>query len=287
LVAKSSREGSLVAGVLALFLGCWVIGYRQYLHMRQRQTNTATVYVTAKQWMWKFAYANGTRATDVLTLPVNAKVELIMTSRDVIHSFFVPAFRVKQDVLPGRYVSLWFEPTKIGTFSLFCAEYCGVSHSHMLGKIRVLSAADYTAWLETESSSTQASPALAALGREAAVKHGCLACHTVDGQPHIGPTWTRLYGATVELQGGKSIVADADYLTRSMMDPQAEITSGFRPVMPTYLGSLAQPEVAAIVEYIRTLAHGPVPGSDDNPPLPQTLLLPSATASSNPREPSP
>jgi cytochrome c oxidase subunit 2 len=286
-VATRAREGLLIATLLSLFLGWWVLGYRQYLLMHRRQKNAATVYVTAKQWMWKFAYSNGARSNDVLTLPVNAKVELIMTSRDVIHSFFVPAFRVKQDVLPGRYVSLWFEPTRLGTFPLFCAEYCGISHSRMLGRIRVLSAADYAAWLERESSPGQASAALAARGREAAVKHGCLACHSVDGQPHIGPTWSRLYGATIELQGGKHVVADAAYLTRSMMDPAAEVAAGFRPLMPTYLGSLAQPDVAAIVEYIRTLALGPEPGSENNPPLPRTEPVPSAGASSNAREPSP
>ncbi|HEY3666262.1 MAG TPA: cytochrome c oxidase subunit II, partial [Polyangiaceae bacterium] len=124
LVVSSKREALLVGGILGLFLVWWVLGYRQYLHMRRAPPGANTIYVTAKQWMWKFAHENGMLENDMLTLPVGVPVQLIATSRDVIHSLYVPAFRVKQDVLPGRYLSLWFEPTQVGTFAIECAEYC-------------------------------------------------------------------------------------------------------------------------------------------------------------------
>ena len=260
--ASATRESALMGGILALFILWWVLGYRQYLDMRRRPANAMPVYVVAKQWMWKFSYVDGRIANNVLTVPIGRPVELIMTSRDVIHSFYVPAMRVKQDVLPGRYVTLWFKPIQVGTYSLFCAEYCGVSHSNMLGEVRVLDDAEYRRWQDDAS---QSAP-LAAIGRDAAVRHACLSCHTVDGQPHVGPTWSRLYGSQVKLNDGREVVADPAYLTESMMDPAAQIVAGYRPVMPTYLGSLDAAETAAIVEYIRSLQRGPIAASV---PLPQ------------------
>lgn len=254
LVASGAREALIVAGCLSLFLSWWVLGCRQYVRMRRPPAGTVPVYVTAKQWMWKFSYPDGRSSLDELTVVVNRPVQLIMTSRDVIHSFFVPAFRSKQDALPGRYVSLWFEPTRVGEYPIECAEYCGVSHSNMLGRVRVLSAQDYATWLESEGSSRDSLPKLAELGREAAVRHSCFSCHTVDGQSHIGPTWQGLFGASVALTSGERVTADAGYLTRAMIDPAAEIVAGYPAVMPSYVGSLSPPEVAAILEYIRSLA---------------------------------
>jgi cytochrome c oxidase subunit 2 len=263
--ASVTRESALIGGILALFILWWVLGYRQYLEMRRRPANATPVYVVAKQWMWKFSYADGRIANNVLTVPIGRPVELIMTSRDVIHSFYLPAMRVKQDVLPGRYVTLWFQPIQVGTYSLFCAEYCGVSHSNMLGEVRVLGDADYRRWQDDAS---QSAP-LAAIGRDAAVRHACLSCHTVDGQPHVGPTWSRLYGSQVKLADGRDVLADPAYLTESMMDPAVQIVAGYQPVMPTYLGSLDAAEAAAIVEYIRSLQGGPITASV---PLPQLEL---------------
>jgi cytochrome c oxidase subunit 2 len=259
--ASGGREALIIGACLSLFLLWWVIGYRQYVRMRHPPPGAAVVYVTAKQWMWKFSYPSGNSSLDVLTVPVARPTQLIMTSRDVIHSFFVPAFRVKQDVLPGRYVSVWFEPTQVGEYLLECAEYCGVSHSRMLGRVRVLSVEDYAAWLEGTTDSRDSSMNLVSLGRDAAVRHACFSCHTVDGQAHIGPTWQGLFGASVELTSGARVTADAAYLTRAMMDPAAEVVAGYPPVMPTYLGSLSQPEVAAILEYLRSLSAASVPPS--------------------------
>jgi cytochrome c oxidase subunit 2 len=249
-------ETALVTGILALFLVWWVIGFRQYIHMEEAPADARVVYVTAQQWMWKFAYPDGVVANDILTVEQGHPVKLVMTSRDVIHSFYTPNFRMKQDVIPGRYVTMWFEPTVAGTYPIFCAEYCGVDHSTMRGEVRVLAPDAYAAWLRdvTESSETKS---LASIGRDVALRRGCAACHTLDGQPHVGPTWSRLYGSTVTLTGGRAVTADEAYLTRSMMDPQEEVVAGYTQVMPTYRGTLPEPEVAALVELIKSLKDGP------------------------------
>jgi cytochrome c oxidase subunit 2 len=240
------------------------------------------VYVTGKQWMWQFAYPDGRGDISVLTVPVNRPVKLNMISRDVIHSFSVPAFRIKQDVLPGRYMTAWFTATKPGVYEILCAEFCGVGHSNMWGNVVVLSPGDYELWerggmplaLQRARELTTAqrpvgilagggmleqgvlsdeSTTLAELGRIVAVKHACFACHTVDGRIHIGPTWSGLYGAERRLESGAVVHADPSYLTESMMDPRAQVVAGFAPVMPSYQGLLSGAESAALVEYIKSL----------------------------------
>jgi cytochrome c oxidase subunit 2 len=249
------QEAILVGGILSAFLLFWVVGTLQYDRMLTPPPGAMVVYVTAKQWMWKFSYPDGRASLDVLTVPEGKPVKLVMTSRDVIHSFYVPAFRMKQDVVPGRYATAWFEARLPGDYPIECAEYCGAGHSRMLGQVRVLGARDYTRWLDGHPPS---SADLVEAGRDVAVRRGCVACHTLDGQRHVGPTWAGLYQSRVPLASGVTIVADDAYLTRSMMDPQVEIVAGFQPVMPTYRGILEQPEVAALVELIRSLQDAPV-----------------------------
>jgi cytochrome c oxidase subunit 2 len=263
----------IIGGILSLFLLFWVVGASEYAHMQHPPDDAMPVYVTGKQWMWKFAYQDGRSDIDVLTVPVHRPVKLIMTSRDVIHSFYVPAFRMKQDVVPGRYYTAWFEAQQTGEFTIDCAEYCGVSHSRMLGRVRVLSQPDYARWLERPETGD-----LAERGRDIAAKRGCLSCHTLDGQPHIGPSWAGLYDAPVRLSDGTTVTADVAYLTRSMMDPQAQIVDSYKPVMPTYRGILAEPEVAALVELIVSLKDQPIAPSVV---LPRTQPLGSA----QPQEP--
>lgn len=289
-------EFSFIGLLFFLFVLWWVIGFRVYTRTQVPPPNAMEVYVTAKQWMWKFAYPNGRSQVSVLTVPVNRPVRLVMTSRDVIHSLSIPAFRIKQDVLPGTYTSLWFEATKEGSYQILCAEYCGVSHSNMWARVDVLPAEDFEAWLEGRESFTHRdavdiaaaerphgrtqearamyrgisagqSEQMAVRGREAAVRHGCVACHTVDGRRHIGPSFAGLFRSEVELENGETIVADAAYLTESMMDPRARIVAGFAPLMPTYQGLLSAGETAALVEFIKSLQHQersdtPFPGRD-------------------------
>jgi cytochrome c oxidase subunit 2 len=259
-------EIPMIAGTLVLFVSWWVIGFRQYVRMETPPSNAIDVYVMAKQWMWKFSYADGPSAVERLTVPAGRPVRLIMTSRDVIHSFYVPALRMKQDVIPGRYTTMWFNADRPGTYPIYCAEYCGVSHSRMRGELVVLSDDDYDAWLAGSEAQAVAERTahpsagedilntdLPSIGRSVATRRACFACHTADGQKHIGPTWLGLYMSRVPLTDGRVVTADEAYLTKSMMEPKADIVAGYRPIMPTYHGILEEPETAALVEFIKTL----------------------------------
>lgn len=271
------------SGLLTLFVLFWVIGFRQYVGMSTPPENTTTVYVTGKQWMWSFAYPNGTGSNGVLYVPVNRPVKLVMTSRDVIHSFYVPAFRVKQDVVPGRSTTMWFEVNAPGRYPVYCTEYCGANHSTMLAEVIALADPEYdrqlagleaapvaTSDVSIETAGEQGSRpqtlSLARVGERVAAERGCLRCHTPDGTPHIGPTFAGLYGARIQLLGQPAITADEAYLTASMMDPLAQIHQGFPPVMPSYQGLLSASEVGALVEYIRSLRD--VHRYQGNEPLP-------------------
>jgi len=252
-VGSTKSELTIIGGILSLFLLWWVIGYHQFVALRQPPEGAMTVYVTAKQWMWKFTYADGRSATDVLTVPVGRPVKLVMTSRDVIHSFYVPAFRNKQDVLPGRYTTLWFQTTAPGDYPIYCAEYCGLSHSLMRGTVSVLTPDAYARWLGAPTRDASGETDLVSYGAEVAAKRECVACHTTTGQRHIGPSWAGLYGSWVTMTDGRRVLADEAYLTRSMMEPNADVVADFKSVMPSYFGILPQPETAALVEYIKSL----------------------------------
>jgi cytochrome c oxidase subunit II len=264
---------------LLLFLGWFAVGFPLYMRLSTPPEDAMDVYVQGKQWMWKFAYPGGPNSIDALRVPAGRPVRLLITSRDVIHSFFVPALRLKQDALPGRYTQTWFKADRPGRYEIFCAEYCGLSHSSMLGELVVMPQADFDAWMTQQrrglASSQDSAPvpgepvmtasSIVEQGRRASAQYGCLKCHSVDGTRHIGPTWTDLYLREEKLTTGKTIVADEAYLTKSMMDPAADVVAGFQNVMPTYQGKIPPPEVAAIVEYIKSLrttavAAGPSEG---------------------------
>lgn len=262
-------EVGFVSVPLAFFLVWFAVGYRDFVWVQTPPEDAMDVYVMGKQWMFKFSYPEGPNSVSTLRVPAGRPVRLLMTSRDVIHSFYVPAFRVKQDLLPGRYTQTWFEATKPGRYEIFCAEYCGLSHSAMIGEVIVLPPEEFDAWLDEQ----KRSPALAdrqdgslapeedlavmgnlvAQGERVAVRLGCFKCHTVDGEPHIGPTFLNMYGREVKLASGETIIADEAYLTESMVDPRAKIAMGYEPVMPTFQGLIAGGEGAALVEYIKSL----------------------------------
>jgi cytochrome c oxidase subunit 2 len=271
-------EATVIIGLLGLFIGFWVVGFRQYLTLRTVPAGAIDVYVVAKQWMWAFAYPNGTGTSHDLVVPVGRPVRLTMTSRDVIHSFFVPEFRVKQDVVPGRATVTWFEATRPGVYDILCTEYCGAYHSTMRGRVIVLGPAEMDAWERGRRpllSRTEGVADLAAAGERVAAERGCLRCHTLDGTPHLGPTWAGLYGSTVPLVDGRTVVADDAFLTASMMDPNAMVHAGYQPIMPSYQGLLDAVETAALVALLRQLA---VPAPDAplrKEPLPGRQLLDS------------
>jgi cytochrome c oxidase subunit II len=243
------------------------MGFRDYVHLAQPPKDALDVYVMAKQWMWKFSYPEGPNAVSVLRVPAHRNVRLLLTSRDVIHSFFVPEFRIKQDILPGRYTQTWFRATKPGRYQILCAEYCGVEHSMMRGEVVVLEPSEYDDWLEQQRRQSLVQqdtvpalgePQLAGSnlvdqGRELTLSQGCARCHSIDGSEHIGPTWLDLYGRMEVLATGDTVRADEAYLTESMMDPAAKVVKGFPLVMPTYKGKLSAPEVAALLEFIKSL----------------------------------
>jgi cytochrome c oxidase subunit II len=271
-VPNRTIEVLFVVVPLSFFLLCFAWSYGDFVHMQTPPPDCMDVYVTGKQWMWKFAYPEGPSSISTLRVPSGRPVRLLLTSRDVIHSFFVPSFRVKSDVLPGRYTQLWFQATKPGTYQILCTEYCGLEHSGMLGEVVVLEPAEFDLWLEEQrrgiarrqdsapSGREPVSPAtdLAAQGELVASQLGCLKCHTADGEPHIGPTFLDLYGRRESLAGGGSVVVDEAYLTRSMMDPRADVVHGYDPVMPPYRGKLDPTASAALVEFIKSLRSGRV-----------------------------
>ncbi len=259
-------EVLVIGGPLSLFLLWFVLGFRGYVKLYTPPPGAMDVYVTAKQWMWKFSYPDGPNAIDVLRVPENRPVRLLMTSRDVIHSFFVPDFRVKQDVLPGRYTQTWFEAVELGRHQILCAEYCGLGHSMMRAWVDVVPPDRYDAWLADQRrglasrqdmggpvGTPEAGTSLAREGVRVAERAGCFKCHSIDGSAHIGPTWLGLYHRTEVMTDGRRIYVDEAYLTKSMMDPMADIVAGFEPVMPTFQGKLDAPETAALVELIKSL----------------------------------
>lgn len=280
-------EIAIIGGLLSLFLLWWVIGFQQYKKIRIPPRDALVMHVVAKQWMWQFADESGRRSQTVLVVPQDRPVRLVMTSRDVIHSLFIPAFRVKQDLLPGRYTEMWFEAQKAGAYDVYCAEYCGLNHSRMRATVVVLEPSDYERYLEgvipaevqeaEAGNSAVGEEELSEIGRRVAVRAGCFACHTVSGQSHIAPSWRGLYGSVRELADGRRIRADEAYLTRSMMEPEREVVRGFDSVMPSFRGVLDASETAAVVEYIRTLRE---PATE--PPrvvLPPVIAVPDSGAS--------
>jgi cytochrome c oxidase subunit 2 len=212
--------------------------------------NALEVHVVAKQWMWKTQQPNGAREINALHVPVDKPVRLVMTSQDVIHSFFVPAFRVKQDVLPGRDTEIWFKATKTGVFPLLCAEYCGTNHSMMRGRIVVMRQDDYAQWLAKQPEGDD----LAQQGAKLFVAEGCSGCHAEASSVHA-PKLAGLYGRTVQLSDGRQVKADEAYIRDSILQPKRDIVAGYKPIMPSFAGLLDDGEIQSLTAYIRSLGQ--------------------------------
>lgn len=246
---------TVVPSVLLMVFFAW--GYIEFVEMKTPPKDAVEVNVKAKQWLWEFEYYNGKKTINELYVQQNRPVRMIMQSDDVLHSFFVPQFRVKQDVLPGRYTQLWFTPTKAGTYDLFCAEYCGTGHSKMLAKVNVLPSEAFARWMgQGEAAADEAEASTlppAERGENLYAQRGCNACHSVDGSPGVGPTFKGLYGKTEELESGETVKADENYLKESIVEPQAKMVKGYQPVMPSFKGILSDDEITSVIEYIKTL----------------------------------
>jgi cytochrome c oxidase subunit 2 len=245
-----------IATPFLLFMGMFMWGAKMYFDIERPPDNAIPMYVVAKQWMWKLQHPEGQREINELHIPVGRPVKLTMTSQDVIHSFFVPAFRTKQDVLPGRYTTTWFEATKPGKYHLFCAEYCGTKHSGMIGYIYAMSPADYQTWL------TQGAPegSLSSQGEKYFHQYGCANCHHFDNQGRC-PDLRNLYMRPVQISTGDYVTADDSYLRESIYDPNAKVVYGFHAnIMPNFSGVIPEDQVLALISYIKAL--GPAPGNE-------------------------
>ncbi len=233
---------------LSLTLVMFVWGARLYFITFYPPSDALEINVVAKQWMWKVQHAEGRSEIDELHIPTGRPIKLIMTSQDVIHDFFVPAFRVKNDVLPGRYTTLWFEATKPGAYRLFCSQYCGTQHSGMIGHIIALEPAEFQAWLSGGATAVS----MATAGENLFQNLGCVSCHAQNDTGR-GPSLVGLLGKTVRLQSGASVTADEDYVRESILNPQAKIVAGYQPIMPTFKGLISEDGIMQIIAYLKSL----------------------------------
>src|SRR5258705_1082589 len=224
-------------------------GASVYFEQSRPPQNAIEVYVVGKQWMWKIQHSTGQREINELHVPVGRKVRLIMTTEDVIHDFFVPAFRMKADVVPGKYTTQWFEATKTGTFHLFCAEYCGTNHSGMIGSVIVMEPREFDNWLSGNTGNT--TPAVA--GQQLYQTLGCVSCHGASGEGGRGPTLAGLFGRQVRLVGGQTVRADEAYIRESIINPQAKLVEGFGPIMPTFQGQISEDQLVQLLAFIKSL----------------------------------
>jgi cytochrome c oxidase subunit 2 len=247
-------EGSLPLEVLwtaiptVIVAVIFVWGSRLYFQNSEPPPGAMEIFVTGKQWMWKAEHPEGQREINELHVPLGRPVKLTMTSEDVIHDFFVPAFRVKKDVLPGRYTSLWFQATRLGTFHLFCAQYCGAFHAGMLGSVIVVQPDEYERWL----AGSVLGETMEAAGDRLFKQNGCVTCHLADGAGPA-PSLLNVYGNTVHLTNGQTLIADDAYIRESILSPAAKIVNGYKPVMPSFQGQLSEEQIIDLVAYIRSL----------------------------------
>jgi len=241
---------SVIPFMIAMAMFGW--GAKLYFEQYRPPQNALEIYVVGKQWMWKIQHTTGQREINELHVPIGRKVKLIMTSEDTIHDFFVPAFRMKADVLPGRYTTEWFEATKPGSYHLFCAEYCGMNHSGMIGYVIVMEQREFDNWLSGNTS--QQSPAVA--GQQLYQTLGCVSCHGATGEGGRGPALVGIFGTETSLANGQTAKVDEAYIRESIMTPQAKLVNGFGPIMPTFQGQVTEDQILQLIAFIRSL-QGP------------------------------
>ena len=237
---------------MTIFLGGAIVYFNQY----RLPDEGMNIYIVGKQWMWKAQHETGQREINELHVPVGTNIKLTMTTEDVLHSFFIPAFRTKADVVPGRFTYMWFKPTKPGKYHLFCAEYCGLNHSGMGGYVYVMEKPEFEAWLQ----GSEAGQTPVAQGRDLFEnKLGCASCHS-GGPQQRGAQLEGIFGKEVRLVGGQTVIADDDYIRNSILNPSAQIVEGYQPIMPTFKGQVTEEQLVALVAYIKSLS-GVAPGA--------------------------
>ena len=233
-------------------IGIFVWASVVFFHIVRAPDQTLEIYSTGKRWMWRFQHIDGQREINELHVPVGRPVRVVFTSEDVLHDLFIPAFRVKADAVPGRYSAIWFEATKVGEYHLFCAEYCGTNHSGMIGTVYVMEPADYQTWLAGDGAMSGGS--MAERGAQLFTQLACVTCHLGEGGR--GPSLVGLFGSTVTLTDGTTVVADESYLRESILTSQAKTVAGYQPLMPTFQGLVNENDVASLIEYIKSMLQG-------------------------------
>jgi cytochrome c oxidase subunit 2 len=243
--------------LVMFFWGAWI-----YTDTAMPPVGAAEVYIVGKQWMWKMQHPDGHREINELHLPVGQPVKVTLTSEDVIHDLAIPAFRQKLDVVPGRYVSTWFSPTRMGRYHLFCSQYCGTNHAGMVGSVVVMDPTEYVEW---QASHAEGSLALA--GRKLFLKLQCVTCHSADSRARA-PVLENLYGQRVVLREGRTVIADDSYLRESILQPRAKIVQGWDPIMPTFQGQVSEEDLIALIAFIKALGPGQTPKRTEAFPAP-------------------
>jgi cytochrome c oxidase subunit II len=246
---------------LAIAMMIFVWGAVLYFRLQRAPQQALDVYVVGKQWMWKMQHPSGPREINQLHIPVHTPVRLTMISQDVIHSFYVPEFRTKMDVLPGRYTYTWFEANKTGTFHIFCAEYCGTKHSGMIGEVVVMEPVQYQVWLSGGSEGGN----LASGGEKLFTSLGCITCHSGQAGAR-GPVLAGIYGKQQKLSNGTAVTVDDNYIRNSILNPQLQIVQGFEPIMPTFSGQVSEESLVQLIAYIKSLQGSP--GQAGGQPVP-------------------
>lgn len=246
-----SHKLETVWTVIPFIIAMTIFGWSASVYFEEYRPpqNAMEVYVVGKQWMWKIQHSTGQREINELHIPVGRKIKLIMTTEDVIHDFFVPAFRIKADVIPGKYTTEWFEATKPGTYHLFCAEYCGMNHSGMIGQIVVMEPREFDNWL----SGNLANQTPAVAGQQLFQSLGCVSCHGANGEGGRGPTLAGLFGRETRLATGQTVKADESYIRESILNPQAKLVEGFGPIMPTFQGQITEDQLLQLMAFIKSL----------------------------------
>lgn len=232
---------------LIIFIGIFIAGALVFFRMQRVPSNALEIYATGRQWMWKFQHPTGQREINTLHVPVGRAVKVTMASEDVIHSLWFPAFRVKADVLPNRFRTMWFEATKTGTFHIFCAEYCGTLHSGMIGSVIVMEPTEYQRWLAGGSEGS-----LASQGEKLFATYACNTCH-MDTAGARGPVLAGLYGKTRPLTDGTMVLADDQYLRESILNPAAKVAAGYQPIMPTFQGQVSEDDLIRLISYVKSI----------------------------------
>jgi len=254
--AEHNTALEITWSVLPLFvvIALFVWGFKGFMYLRTPPKDAMELHANAQKWKWTFDYKcpTGNLTDDTLHVPIDRPVRMLISSVDVLHALYIPSFRTKMDAVPGRYTDMWFQGTRAGDYPIFCAEYCGTSHSDMLSHVIVHPAGEYEKWLNKAcvDADSKSGPER---GKDLFDRQGCATCHTIDGTPKIGPTWKCLFGKMEMMSDGKPYKVDENYIRESIMDPTAKVVQGFAPAMPPYKGKLSDKDIDGLIEYIKTL----------------------------------